>query len=101
MALSTDELDYMIAQAPDAVTITYGSPQQSTTGVLDRDTVQSINGEGGIEVVGDSLAVTIRAGTLTSLLMDSDISVGGTTYKIRDIGTVLTDGTRRITLAES
>lgn len=99
MALSTDELDYMIAESPDSAAITYSA--QTGFGLLDRDTVQAIQADGALEILGDSIAVWVRDGKFTSLAMDATITVGGTSYTIRDIGTPLTDGMRKITLVES
>lgn len=100
MALfSTDETDALLADAP-GVTVTYGSPTQTTKGYFDKDVVNAIGAE-GLEVIGDQLAVWIRDGSLTSLTQDSSITVDGTTYKIHDIGTPLTNGLRQITVVEA
>lgn len=98
MALSTAELDYMIEQSPDVVAVTYGA--QSCNGLLDSDTAE-LNAEGGFTLTVDDHVLTIRAAALTSLTMDSSITVAGTEYKIRDIGRALTDGTRRLVLVEA
>jgi len=96
MALSTAELDFMIAESPDAVAVEFGD--ETTTGVLDTD-VAEID-ESGLRVIGDAIVLTIRDGTLTSLNQDDTITVATVDYKIRDIGKKLTDGTRRLQLVE-
>ena len=101
MALfSSDETDVLLADAP-GVTVTYGTPTQTTKGYFDKDVVQEITAEGGLAIVGKQLSVWIRDGSLTSLLADAAITVDGTSYTIHDIGTAQTDGLRRITFVET
>jgi hypothetical protein len=102
MALSSDELDFMLRESPDSVVIEYGSPKQIVFGVLDRNAVEAqADGDGGFTVVGRGTVLVIRDGSLHDLAQDSTIRVNGTSFKIRDVGTPTSEGTRQITVVEA
>lgn len=93
-SLSAD-LDLVLADA--GAPVTYGSPVQQTNGIL--RTVDQIATTGGDIHLADAMTtLLIRDGTLTGLLEDQPITVGGIGYVIRHTGSRLADGARRLTL---
>lgn len=99
MSLSTDELDFMIRESPDAVVVEYGTPKQIVFGILDRNAVEAqADGDGGFTVVGRGTALAIRDGALSDLAQDAIIRIAGTNFRIRDVGTPTSEGTRQITV---
>lgn len=56
---------------------------------------------GGMQRIGTHITLVLRDGALSSLIDEATIVVDGESFSIRDVGTVLHDGTRILTLVES
>lgn len=89
------ELDLMAADL--GLAVVYGA--QRTNGWLNVLAVTEVLPD-GLRPGERSITLNIRDGSLTGLLVDTAITVGGAPYHIRDCGHPRGDGLRTLTLAE-
>lgn len=94
---SVADLDAMLkaASGANAPNVAYGA--QSCFGVLRRTPVR--DGE-TLKVIDSSVTVLVRDGALVDVDNDTDITVDGEAFQVRDPGYRDADGTRRLTLVE-
>lgn len=101
--LSDCDLDAALAAVAgltdgDSPNVVYGT-QPPVVGQLKRVPVQTPT-VSGLERIGTSITLILRADALSGLVVDAVITVDGAAYVIRDPGTVQADGLRRLALVE-
>lgn len=99
MTMLSDDTDAILADTAVFVSVSYGSPTQTTQGNLSTEDVPEDDRQGGVVMVARRV-VTIRDGTLTGLLDDANIVVDGTTYVIHQ-HRLIGQAKRRIALARA
>lgn len=87
---SADELDFMLADI--GVPVRYGAFDVYGSFRRRGEVIE----ENGIAIALESDAVRIRHGAITGLLVENDITIDGTTYRITNIGLKDIEGMQRI-----
>lgn len=91
------DLDSVLQHAGVAVTI----GAVSSYGILKREASEVASDSGGIAVKGRRYTLRVREGTFSGLAQDASVTADGSSYKIRDIGTAMPDGSRTLILVEA
>ena len=92
MTLATLAADVDALLADLGVAVSYGSsPVQTTNGIFREISVTIV--DEAMTQVQEEKTLRIRTGTLTGLLPDQPITIGGNSYTTRKIGPPLLDGT--------
>lgn len=86
-----DDIAHVLAHVGEIVV--YGT--QTGYGLLDSPGLD-VSDEAGFRFRGYARVLVVREGQFTGFTQETDITVGGTTFAIRDIGTAGTDGLRRL-----
>ena len=96
---SAAELDFMLKDAGQPVVFARaGKTLATTNGLFERKPLLG-QGPGGYEDMGIDTTLAIRDGTQGTLTLEDTATIGGVSYKVRDLGVVQADGLRLLTLA--
>jgi hypothetical protein len=99
MLSTAAETDYMVKDCGDAVVFSRGaSTVASTFGILEKKQVLGHDGSSMV-VVGRDITLAVRDGTQGTTTLEDVATINGVAYRVRDLGLVLADGTRVLTLA--
>lgn len=93
----TADIAYQLLNAPDAKAVVFGSVR--TTGLLDSNDAPVFE-EIGLTAQVRTTTLYIQPGTLPGLVQDSQITVGGVAYVVRQVPTARVDGLLPIRVAE-
>lgn len=89
----------MLQDAGEPVVFSRGTSTLAPTfGLFEKKQILG-QADGGYEVTGRDVTVTIRDGTQGTTTVDDIATIGGIAYRVRDLGLALEDGTRVLMLA--
>lgn len=99
MAISSlaSDLDDVLKHV--GVVVTIGAV--NSYGQLKKEAIEVQSESGALKVVGTKITLKVREGTFSGLGQDVAVTADGNSYRIRDIGKPLPDGSRMLELVEA
>lgn len=94
---SATELDYMLADLQGPGNVVFGA--QTTSGICTNTETPVVDPSTGATLMVRRTELLIRDGTLTGLDIEATITVDGTAYVIRNLGSVQPNGMKPLELA--